>query len=276
MSSIAQAASDGFHNAKAYDAHRPSYPDNVVSSFLSDLGIAGREGARIVEVGAGTGKFTEVLAAREEAFEVVATEPLESMRGELARKGLKGVDVREGNALALPVEDGWGDVSIVAQAFHWFANTDALREIRRTLKPDSSIGVIWNIEDYNKPASWPASTPWEQKLNDLIFGLKHDGNPRFRDEGWKAVFLEQDVEGAERLFATPLVEKSFRWTVRLTDDAVWLRIKTLSQVALLEGEAKEDFERRLREILGSKEVERDEEGRVPLSGVTFYAVAKRV
>ena len=68
----------------------------------------------MLEVAAGTGKFTEVLAAREEGFEVVATEPLESMRGELAAKGL-GVEVKEGGAASLPTEDGWADVCIAAQ-----------------------------------------------------------------------------------------------------------------------------------------------------------------
>lgn len=107
-------ATTGFHNAKAYDAHRPSYAPHVVSSFLADLGVADRRGACVLEVAAGTGKFTEVLAAREEGFEVVSTEPLESMRGELERKGLR-VEVKEGSAVSLPVEDGWADVCIAAQ-----------------------------------------------------------------------------------------------------------------------------------------------------------------
>ena len=44
---------------------------------------------------------------------------------------------------------------------------------------------------------------------------------------------------------------------------------------MLEGEAAEKFRERLDEILASSEVQRDDEGRVPVSGVTFYAVAKR-
>ena len=112
---VHQNAATGFHNAKAYDAHRPSYPPAAVSSFLSDLGLAGvAPGARVLEVAAGTGKFTEVLAARDERFEVVATEPLEGMRGELAGKGLD-VEVRAGSAAGLPVGDGWADACIAAQ-----------------------------------------------------------------------------------------------------------------------------------------------------------------
>lgn len=71
------------------------------------------------------------------------------------------------------------------------------------------------------------------------------------------------------------MEKPFRWTVWLGDEALYLRLRTLSQVAMLEGEAAEKFRERLDEILASSEVQRDDEGRVPVSGVTFYAVAKR-
>lgn len=109
---VHQNAATGFHNAKAYDAHRPSYPATAVSSFLADLGAS--PGARVLEVAAGTGKFTEVLAGRGERFEIVATEPLGGMRGELAGKGL-GVEVRAGSAVELPVGDGWADVCIAAQ-----------------------------------------------------------------------------------------------------------------------------------------------------------------
>ena len=52
--------------------------------------------AKIVDLGAGTGKFTEILSAREEDFEILAVEPHDKMRGELERKGLKGVRVLEG------------------------------------------------------------------------------------------------------------------------------------------------------------------------------------
>lgn len=61
----------------------------------------------------------------------------------------------------------------------------------------------------------------------------------------------------------------------LDEAALLPRLKTLSQVAVLQGEAEEEFKSRFDEIMGSPEVQRDEEGRVPVSGVTFYAVTKR-
>lgn len=73
--SLAPAAEAGFQNASAYDAHRPAYPTAGIQKLLQHMRLAGALHARIVEVAAGTGKFTEALAARVEAFEVVAVEP---------------------------------------------------------------------------------------------------------------------------------------------------------------------------------------------------------
>ena len=115
MTSIHKAALSGFSSASHYDNHRPSYPDSVVSAFLSALKISGVQGARIIDLGAGTGKFTELLAAREEGFEILALEPHDGMRGELSRKQLKGVMVGKGTAENMGVEEEWADAVVCAR-----------------------------------------------------------------------------------------------------------------------------------------------------------------
>ena len=115
MSSIHKAATSGFFSALDYDTHRPSYPESAVSAFLSALKIAGVQGARIIDLGAGTGKFTEILAARGEGFEILAHEPHDGMREQLMRKRLKGVAVGSQSAENLGVEEQWADAVICAQ-----------------------------------------------------------------------------------------------------------------------------------------------------------------
>lgn len=112
---IHQAATTGFNNAQAYDTHRPSYPPAAVQALLAHLDLVGRPGARIVDLAAGTGKFTEALAARDEKFEIMAVEPLGPMRDALREKRLPGVSVEEGAAADMPVGDGWADGVVVAQ-----------------------------------------------------------------------------------------------------------------------------------------------------------------
>lgn len=113
---IHDAASKGFDNAKSYDAHRPSYPPAALSSLLNHLELENKPRSKIVDLAAGTGKFTEVLAARLEEYEIIAVEPLAPMRDTLAEKKLKGVTVHGGTADKIDVvETGWADGVIAAQ-----------------------------------------------------------------------------------------------------------------------------------------------------------------
>ncbi|KAL8892054.1 MAG: hypothetical protein Q9205_000079 [Flavoplaca limonia] len=95
---LSSQASHGFRNASSYDTHRPSYPLEVVDDMLAHLQVKDVPNARIVDLGAGTGKFTELLAARGEKYHVVAVEPHEEMRKALSAKGLSTVDVLDGYA----------------------------------------------------------------------------------------------------------------------------------------------------------------------------------
>ena len=65
--------------------------------------------------------------------------------------------VRDGTFDATHVEDGWADLVVIAQAFHWCPDYDkAAREFARVLKPDGVVVLIWNLEDR---CVWPASPP---------------------------------------------------------------------------------------------------------------------
>lgn len=115
MSTFSSIAQTSFSNSTAYDAHRPTYPAESVQHLLEQCRVAGKRGARIVDLAAGTGKFTEALAAREEGFEIIAVEPHADMRKVLKERGLKGVTVLDGTAEDVPVENGWADAVFVAQ-----------------------------------------------------------------------------------------------------------------------------------------------------------------
>ena len=75
ITSIPSASTEGFQNASSYDMHRPTYPREAVTRLLKHLQIHGVKKARIVDLAAGTGKFTELLVARDEDFEILAIEP---------------------------------------------------------------------------------------------------------------------------------------------------------------------------------------------------------
>src|SRR5215211_7533331 len=124
--------------AEVYERARPDYPREAFD------GLALERGMHIVDVGAGTGKFTRELVTR--GARVTAVEPVREMRDVLARV-LPDVEVLEGTAEAIPVGDGVADVVTVAQAFHWFDATRALPEIHRVLRRGGLVALVWNVRD---------------------------------------------------------------------------------------------------------------------------------
>jgi SAM-dependent methyltransferase len=133
----AQAASFGAA-AATYERARPSYPDRAVD-WLVPPGAR-----RVLDLGAGTGKLTRVLAGR--GLEVVAVEPSAGMRGQLARV-LPGVTAVGGMAERIPLADHCVQAVLVAQAWHWVDPARAVPEVARVLTPGGRLGLLWNIRD---------------------------------------------------------------------------------------------------------------------------------
>jgi predicted RNA methylase len=112
---LSDKALHGFAKAELYDKHRPTYPPEALSILLGAALVDGVEGARVVDLAAGTGKFTEGLAARNERFAILAVEPHHGMREQLARKSLNNVTVVDGLSTAIPAESGSVDAVFAAQ-----------------------------------------------------------------------------------------------------------------------------------------------------------------
>ena len=137
--------------AGAYERGRPGYPDEAVTWLVGD------EPRDVVDLGAGTGKFTRALAAH--GHRVVAIEPLEEMRAELA-EAMPGVRALPGSAESMPLADASADVVCSAQAFHWFDHDAALPEIARILRPGGRLALVWNSRDDRDP--------WMARLSAII------------------------------------------------------------------------------------------------------------
>ena len=112
---LSDKAVDGFAEAALYDQHRPSYSDEAVAALLDAAGLTGLDAANVVDLAAGTGKFTEALAARPEHFKILAVEPHGQMRAQLAQKKLDDVTVVEGFSTAIPTDSESIDAVFVAQ-----------------------------------------------------------------------------------------------------------------------------------------------------------------
>lgn len=129
---IKESAQSGFASAAEYETHRPSYPREAVEELLQKLEISGKEGAKIADLAAGTGKFTEILSSRPERYDIVAIEPHDAMRAQLEQKHLAGVRVIKGQAENLAdIPDGSLAAVVAAQvSFRCNSSNFTVRKIR--------------------------------------------------------------------------------------------------------------------------------------------------
>jgi ubiquinone/menaquinone biosynthesis C-methylase UbiE len=125
----------------AYDLgrdHGPEFRDlwmNVVASY-----IGGQPVKTILDLGCGTGRFTEALAARFDA-EVVGLDPSEKMLDQ-ARRKLRDHRVRyaSGRGEAIPCEDKSIDLIFMSMIFHHFEDSTLVaRECRRVLGNGANV-----------------------------------------------------------------------------------------------------------------------------------------
>jgi SAM-dependent methyltransferase len=165
--------------AEDYERGRPGYSAAAVAALAGGLGLA--PGARIADVGAGTGKLTRTL--HDAGFDVVAVEPLPGLRERLETV-VPGVEVVEGTAEALPLPDGSVDAVACAEAYHWFDGPRAVAEFARVLRPGAGgLALLWNVPNED-PQAVP---PWQVEVAALLEPLAAGHPGRTADQGRGAV-----------------------------------------------------------------------------------------
>jgi ubiquinone/menaquinone biosynthesis C-methylase UbiE len=126
-----------------YARFRPGYAPQVATAVLA---YTGREVASIdaADVGAGTGIWTRMLAARG-LHSVIAVEPNDDMREQGIGTSL-GTNIvwQKGSAEATGLPDGSADVVSMASSFHWADFDKACDEFHRILRPGGLFVALWN------------------------------------------------------------------------------------------------------------------------------------
>ncbi|MGW2899852.1 class I SAM-dependent methyltransferase [Streptomyces sp. NPDC001212] len=145
--------------AAQYAANRPSYPPALFDA-LEELTGRPLAGARVADIGAGTGISTALL--HERGAEVLAVEPGDGMAAHF-RLTRPGIPIVRGDGNALPLADSCADLLTYAQSWHWTDPDRAVPEALRVLRPGGALALWWNRD--------AADIEWIARQNDRICRL---------------------------------------------------------------------------------------------------------
>lgn len=224
-------ARSGFgSDAERYESGRPGYPQAAVDWLVEQLGID--ETSHVVDVGAGTGKFTRLL--KPTGCRITAVEPLPAMSDVLSRID-PSIEVIEATARDLPISDAAVDAVTSAQALHWFDTADVWTEFARVLVPGGGVGLIWNARD--------RSVEWVDRVWSIMDDVEKRAPWRNHDRPSGFAF-----GGARNLFGA-IRQAQYHHDVIVTPETMVDRVASVSHVAVLPEDRRRTVLDRVRAVL---------------------------
>ncbi|MEU8381523.1 methyltransferase domain-containing protein [Streptosporangium sp. NPDC048865] len=147
-------------DADGYRSSRPGYPVRAYE-LLEEVGAL-RPGARVLEIGAGSGQATRELLDR--GASVCAVELGANFAARLRTEfGDRPLTVVEGDFDSLGELTANLDLVVCASSLHWLDRSTALRKIARLLRPAGWMAAWWTV--YGNPAK---PTPFRTALNAVL------------------------------------------------------------------------------------------------------------
>jgi len=205
------------HIAKNYEKGRSDYPQESIEALAAALGL--KEGKKILDLAAGTGKLSKVLKSYE--IDLCAVEPSREMRAVYSEL-LQGVPIFEGHAESIPLPSESMDAVAVGTAFHWFEPKAALKEIARILKKGGGLALIWNM--------WDSRVQWIREIRGVL-GL-HEKGDVVEGVGWRELTSPDFSGEVFRTFEgnglfTALSYEGFRYSLQGSEKEIQARLLTM-------------------------------------------------
>lgn len=128
--------------AKNYRKYRPSYNKKVLEKIFRSFE---RDKLKVVDIGAGTGIFSKILANIKEINKIYSIEPNFYMRNE-GRFFLKHRKVfwKNGSAENINLKKKSIDVITSASSFHWYNKKKCIKQFSKILKKNGYLVLAWN------------------------------------------------------------------------------------------------------------------------------------
>jgi ubiquinone/menaquinone biosynthesis C-methylase UbiE len=130
-----------------YDRYRPGPPAEIADQLVPT------PCASALDLGAGTGSLTRVLAARVPEVYAVDRDP---RMLEVLQRNCPTVTALEGTAEQIPLPDGVVEAVTAASCWHWMDPERAIPEISRVLRPGGVLALMWTRRN--------RSVPWAEEF----------------------------------------------------------------------------------------------------------------
>jgi SAM-dependent methyltransferase len=230
--------------AELYERARPSYPKATIDSLVELAGLDAA--AQIVEVGAGTGKGTRLLAER--GLIVTAIEPDPAMAAMAARNCAEHANVQ----IERCSFESWRPTEPVSavvsfQAWHWIDPATRYELAARALDKGGTLAAVWTFPD------WSTTTlrddllaNYEQAVPNLAPDFPmHPGSQSTRLAGdWASEI------GAARGFAKPQMREQ-RWLARYSASEYCELLQTHQDHILLAADEQAELLRGIAQTIAS-------------------------
>jgi ubiquinone/menaquinone biosynthesis C-methylase UbiE len=181
---------------------------------------------RIVDLGCGTGRFTEALG---KAFScpIIGIEPSQAMLEVAARNHSDNprITLKPGSATAIPLEDASTTLVFISQVYHHLPNpTEAFAEIRRVLGPHGFLAVRNTTRETNVSTSlaWTQFFPEAAALDNARMPTQKGLEETVTKAGFRLVrarVLEQLFAGSPQEYAEKIGQRGLSVLVALSDEA---------------------------------------------------------
>jgi SAM-dependent methyltransferase len=246
----------------AYEAARPGHAERVYQVLVERCGLA--QGARVLEVGPGTGQATRRLLALG-ASPLLALEPDPALAAHLRESLGARVEIRETTLEDADLAVAAYDLAAAASSFHWVDEDIGLARIAAALRPGAWFAMWWTLfGDAEAPDAFISAT--SPLLEDL------QSSPTAGEAGRPPYARDRDarVAALERAGFEAIEHELLRWSASWDTDGIRALYGTFSPIARVE-------ESRRAEILDeiARIAREDFGGRVERTLVTSLYTARR-
>ncbi|MEO1059660.1 MAG: class I SAM-dependent methyltransferase [Actinomycetota bacterium] len=167
--------------ARSYASARPDYPADVFTTIAryANLGV----GARVLEIGAGTGQATTTMVNR--GWRIDAVEPGEQLIAQAQRRFVgQPVQFHQGRFEHVWFDHGAFDVVAAGTSWHWVDPSVSYQRAFELLRPGGTIALFWNahVPDTHLPQWEPIRETYLKVAPDLarlapLTPDRHDYDP---------------------------------------------------------------------------------------------------